>query len=163
MKLYLVQHGEALSKAEDPERPLSDQGKRDVLAIAALAEAAGVQVLRVWHSGKRRAEQTAEILAKAMLPGGKIESIDGISPNDPAGEFMSDADVWQEDTLVVGHLPFMSRLVSLLLINDQEHELVRYSPGSMACLERSAGQEWVLLWMLRPDAVITRDDEENKQ
>ena len=163
MKLYLAQHGEALSKEEDPERPLSDQGKRDVQTIAALAEDAGVQVLRVWHSGKRRAEQTAAILARAMLPGAEIEPIDGINPNDPVEEFMSDADVWQEDTLVVGHLPFMSRLVSLLLINDQEHELVRYYPGSVACLERTAGQGWVILWMLRPDAVTARGDGENKQ
>ena len=27
MKLYLVQHGEAVSKAENPERPLSEQGQ----------------------------------------------------------------------------------------------------------------------------------------
>ena len=163
MKLYLAQHGKALSKEEDPERPLSELGRRDVQAIAALAEEAGVQVARVWHSGKLRAEQTAAILAKAMLPGGKLEPIGGINPNDPVDEFISDADVWQEDTLVVGHLPFMSRLVSLLLISDQQHELVRYSPGSVACLERSAEQQWVLLWMLRPDAVTARDDEENTQ
>jgi len=163
MKLYLAQHGEALSKEVDPERPLSARGIRDAGTIAVLAGDAGVQVLRVWHSGKRRAEQTAEILAEVMLPGGKLESIDGINPNDPVGEFMSDADVWHEDTLVVGHLPFMSRLVSLLLIQDQERELVRYCPGSMACLERSAEQGWVLLWMLSPDAVIKRDDEEDTQ
>jgi phosphohistidine phosphatase len=162
MKLYLAQHGEALSKDEDPERPLSEQGRRDVQAIAALAAEADVQVARVWHSGKCRAEQTAAILAKAMLPCGKAESIGGINPNDPVDEFISDADVWQEDTLVVGHLPFMSRLVSLLLLGDQQRELVRYSPGSIVCLERSAEQEWVLLWMLRPDAVTARDDEENQ-
>ena len=162
MKLYLAQHGEALSKEEDPERPLSEQGRRDVQAIAALVAEAGVQVTRVWHSGKRRAEQTAAILAKVMLPGGKAESIGGINPNDPVDEFISDADVWQEDTLVVGHLPFMSRLVSLLLLNDQQRELVRYSPGSVVCLERSAEQEWVLMWIQRPDAVTSRDDEENE-
>jgi phosphohistidine phosphatase len=163
MKLYLAQHGEALSKEEDAERPLSVQGRRDVLAIAALAKESGVRVARVWHSGKRRAEQTAHILAKAMLPRGRTEPIGGINPNDPVEEFISDADVWLEDTLVVGHLPFMSRLVSLLLLGDQERVLVRYSPGSVVCLERSSEQAWVLLWMLRPDAVTARDDGENKQ
>ena len=163
MKLYLAQHGEALSKEEDAERPLSEQGRRDVQAIASLAKESGARVARVWHSGKRRAEQTAEILAKAMLPRGKTEPIGGINPNDSVEEFISDADVWQEDTLVVGHLPFMSRLVSLLLLGDQESELVRYFPGSVVCLERSTGQAWVLLWMLRPDAVTARDGGENKQ
>ena len=163
MKLYLAQHGEALSKEEDAERPLSEQGRHDVQAIAALAKESGVRVARVWHSGQRRAEQTAQILAKAMLPRGRTEPIGGINPNDPVEEFIADADVWQGDTLVVGHLPFMSRLVSLLLLGDQERELVRYCPGSVVCLERSAEQEWVLLWMLRPDAVTARDDEEAKQ
>ena len=34
MKLYLVQHGEAVSKQDDPERPLSEQGLQDVQAMA---------------------------------------------------------------------------------------------------------------------------------
>lgn len=153
MKLYLAQHGEALSKDEDPERPLSDRGRREVEAVAALLKTAGVRVARVWHSGKRRALQTAEILAKAVLPRGKAKAVGGINPNDAVGDFIVDADVWEDDTLVVGHLPFMSRLVSLLLVGDEGRELVRYCPGSIACLERSAGQDWVLLWMLRPDAV----------
>jgi len=162
MKLYLAQHGEALSKEEAPERPLSEQGRRDVQAIAGLAKESGVRVARVWHSGKLRAEQTAQILAKTMLPRGRIQPIGGINPNDSVEEFISDADVWQEDTLVVGHLPFMSRLVSLLLLVDQERELVRYYPGSVVCLERSAGGAWVLLWMLRPDAVSAGDYGKNK-
>ena len=160
MKLYLAQHAEALGKDEDPERPLSDQGRRDVAAIAALAGKAGLRVARVWHSGKLRAAQTAQILAKVMLPRGKIASIGGINPNDAVEDFIADADVWQDDTLVVGHLPFMSRLVALLLAGDPARELVRYSPGSIACLERSGEHGWVLLWMLRPDAVTAPADAE---
>ena len=30
MKLYLVQHGDALTKESDPDRPLSDRGRADV-------------------------------------------------------------------------------------------------------------------------------------
>ena len=161
MKLYLAQHGEALSKDEDPERPLSEQGRRDVQAIASLTGEAGVRVARVWHSGKRRAGQTAQILAKVMLPRGKATSIGGINPNDPVEDFIADVDVWQDYTLVVGHLPFMSRLVSLLLVGDQGRELVRYYPGSVVCLERSSEHQWVLLWMLRPDAVTATDDGES--
>ncbi len=112
---------------------------------------AGIQVTRIWHSGKQRAAQTAKILAKKVLSGRKIELVKGISPNDPVAEFAFDADVWQEDTLVVGHLPFMSRLVSLLTIGDAEHELVHFSPGSIVCLEREDAHHWVITWMLRPE------------
>ncbi|MGD2136658.1 MAG: phosphohistidine phosphatase SixA [Gammaproteobacteria bacterium] len=151
MKLYLVQHGEALPKAEDPERPLSEAGTRDVQAMAAFLKAAGIRAGRVWHSGKRRAEQTADILARVVLSGGKTAAIQGIKPNDPVGDFVVDADVWEEDTVVVGHLPFMSRLVSLLTFGDPEHAVVSYSPGSVVCLERQAPHHWVVLWMQRPE------------
>jgi phosphohistidine phosphatase len=151
MKLYLVQHGDAVSAAEDPERPLSHQGEQAVRCMAARLGNAGVQVARIWHSGKTRAAQTADILAKQVLSAGHTAQIKGISPNDPVAEFVSDADVWQDDTLVVGHLPFMSRLVSLLVLGDEAHELVRFLPGSVVCLERDAAHHWVIAWMLRPE------------
>lgn len=153
MKLYLVQHGEALGKDVDPERPLSDQGARDVAALAAFLKGAGIRVERVWHSGKLRAEQTAQTLATAVLPGGVPEKISGINPKDPVEEFVTDADVWQQDTLVAGHLPFMARLVSLLVAGDPERGLVRYAPGSVVCLERDAADAWSLQWMMRPDVL----------
>jgi phosphohistidine phosphatase len=152
MKLYLAQHGEAVSKAEDPERPLSEQGSRDVRMVAALLKSAGVRVERVWHSGKARAEQTARLLAGAVLPRGrKPQAIEGLGPNAPVAEFCIDADVWEEDTLVVGHLPFMARLVALLTTGDSEREIVSYYPGSVVCLERAEAGHWVVLWMIRPD------------
>jgi phosphohistidine phosphatase len=52
---------------------------------------------------------------------------------------------------VVGHLPFLSRMVSQLLCGDPERELVAYLPGSVVCLERSKAGQWTLLWMLRPE------------
>ena len=151
MKLYLVQHGEAVSKQEDPERPLSEQGSQDVQAVAVFLGDAGIKLARVWHSGKRRAQQTAEILAKAVLSGGGAEVVEGINPNDPVGEFATDADVWDEDTLVAGHLPFMSRLVSLLTTGDADTQLVQYQPGSLVCLERVDAERWVVVGMVRPD------------
>jgi phosphohistidine phosphatase len=151
MKLYLIQHGEAVSKQEDPGRPLSERGLRDVQALAALLGNAGVTVARVWHSGKRRAKQTADMLATAVLSGGRAESVEGINPNDPVGEFATDADVWDEATLVVGHLPFMSRLVSLLTTGDADTQLVQYQPGSLVCLERVDAEQWVITGMLRAD------------
>jgi len=151
MRLYLAQHGLALSKEEDPERPLGEPGRQQVKCIAGMLGAAGVRVQRVWHSGKPRALQTADYLARRVMPRGNIEQAAGLGPNDPVAEFIVDADVWQEDTLVVGHLPFMSRLVSLLVSGNEQHELVSFQPGSVACLERIDHDRWVLAWMLRPE------------
>ena len=58
MRLYLVQHGEAKSKAEDPSRPLTERGREDVARVAAFAAGAGLQVGQIRHCGKRRAGET---------------------------------------------------------------------------------------------------------
>jgi phosphohistidine phosphatase len=150
MKLYLVQHGEAVDKAVDPERPLSEQGREDVSAVAGRLANAGVQVERLWHSGKTRAEQTAGLLAKAVCRGCRPEAITGIMPNDDVTAFAQDADVWDQDTLVVGHLPFVGRLVAHLLVGDATVPLVAFRPGTVACLERDGDGKWLLQWLLRP-------------
>ena len=155
MKLYLVQHGDAVDRTVDPDRPLSEQGVHDVKAIAGVLRAAGIRVDRVWHSGKHRAGQTAAILAGVIAPSMTVEPVDGIRPNDAVAVFAEDADVWDQDTLVVGHLPFMARLVSLLVTGDPEQQLVNYSPGSVVCLERRA-THWIVSWMLRPDMFADR-------
>ena len=66
MTLYLVQHGEAKAEAEDPEWPLTARGRDDIGCLAALLARTGVRVARLDHSGKRRAQETAELLAAAV-------------------------------------------------------------------------------------------------
>ena len=52
MRLYLVQHGEARTEQEDPERPLTARGVADVRRVAGVAAAAGITAARIFHSGK---------------------------------------------------------------------------------------------------------------
>jgi phosphohistidine phosphatase len=66
MRLCLVQHGAALAKEVDADRPLSEHGVRDVRRVAAFLKDAGIPVTRIVHSGKARAEQTAHLLAPAF-------------------------------------------------------------------------------------------------
>jgi phosphohistidine phosphatase len=63
MQLYLVQHGAAKSEAEDPQRGLTDEGKRTIERMAAFLAPLGFSLDRIEHSEKLRARQTAEILA----------------------------------------------------------------------------------------------------
>jgi phosphohistidine phosphatase len=55
------------------------------------------------------------------------------------------------DTLVVGHLPFMARLVSHLVVEDEDKPLTAWQPGSIVCLERADHTHWQINWMLRPE------------
>lgn len=151
MRLYLVQHGEALAKEVDSDRPLSDRGQRDIDRLARFLANCGVRVARVWHSGKTRARQTAELLAAAVAPGMKTGPRAGLAPNDPTEGFAETLATWREDAMVVGHLPFMARLVTRLVTKSDGGTTVAYLPGSLVCLERGEDGAWAIAWMLRPE------------
>jgi phosphohistidine phosphatase len=154
MRLYLVQHGEALSKDVDPERALSDTGQAAVARLAAFLEGR-VRVSAVVHSGKTRARQTAELLAAVLAPGLPVEAVSGINPNDAIEPFMPQITAAGKDTLVVGHLPFMTKLVARLVTGSEEDVVVAYQPGSMVCLESEGGSNnWQIQWMMRPELLI---------
>ncbi|MGD2075289.1 MAG: phosphohistidine phosphatase SixA [Gammaproteobacteria bacterium] len=151
MKLFLVQHGDAVSKDIDSERPLSESGRRDVERLAAFLKRADLRVSRVLHSGKRRAEQTAAALDAAVGSGGGGEPVSDIAPNDDVKAFAATLDAAAGDLLVVGHLPFMARLVGLLVCGDPDRQPVNYRPGSLVCLAPGEADDWAIDWMLRPE------------
>ena len=151
MKLYLVQHGEALAKDVDPERPLTEAGKADVKRLAKFLAKAGVRVERVLHSGKRRAAQTAKHLGRAIAPGLEPEVSGLLDPDANPAALDWQSGSWQLDTLIVGHLPFLAKLVSDLVTGEQSRPVVEFRPGSVACLERKDDGGWMILWMIRPE------------
>ena len=150
MKLYLAQHGEACAKDVDPERPLSDQGRADIERLAGFLGQSGIEVERVIDSGKLRAAQTADLLAAAVAPLVELETSDRINPKDDPRAFDWEQAAGGRDTLVVGHLPFMARLVSLLVVGDPDRPMTAYQPGSVVCLERTSDGHWQINWMIRP-------------
>ena len=152
MKLYLAQHGEAKSKEQDPERPLTDKGKLDVEHVANFLQSAEVHVDKVVHSGKLRAEQTASILAFSIADGASLEVNENINPNDDPKVFLTSIESLNQDTLVVGHLPFMAKFVSSLLINEEQNNICAYQPGTVVCLEKTDNC-WSINWMLRPELI----------
>ena len=69
MRLYLAQHGEAMSELQDPERPLTESGMVNVRRVAQfIVKNTDVRVQSIHHSGKKRALQTAELFAEALKP-----------------------------------------------------------------------------------------------
>ena len=151
MRLYLVQHGEAKPKDVDPERGLTDGGRADVERVAAFLKESGLKVNRVIHSGKLRARQTAEILLDAVGKQASFDSTTMIGPTDSPEPFANEIGELTTDTLVIGHLPFMARLVSFFIVGNPDHGVTAYRPGSMVCLERGGDGVWQIAWMLRPE------------
>lgn len=150
--IYLVQHGIAASKDVDPERPLTAQGVQEVSAMARFLKQAGVQLSGIMHSGKLRAEQTAEILSRELLDGAATGIVKHINPNDPVPPFTTTLENYGNGTMFVGHLPFLEKLVAYLLYKSEAGTLVKFKPGSVVCLE-SEGGDWSIEWMIRPELI----------
>ena len=151
MKLFLVQHGEACTKEINPDRPLTEKGIVDIERLAAFLKSSGLKVDRVIHSGKLRAKQSAERLANAIAPSVELETSGLINPNDNPRAFDWQSDSWDKDIMIVGHLPFMARLVSHLVIEDDSRCITAYTPGSIVCLDLGADMHVQICWMIRPE------------
>jgi phosphohistidine phosphatase len=151
MRLYLVQHGDAVPERLDPERPLSPAGRREVEAVAHLFASTGARVVRVAHSGKLRAQQTAELLATALAPGMVPDIMPGLNPNDPVEPVARTIADWTSDVMLVGHLPFMAKLVARLVAGDERKPVTAFVPGTVVCLEQAEAGDWVIAWMVRPE------------
>jgi phosphohistidine phosphatase len=151
MKLYLVQHGEACAKEDNPDRPLTEKGKADINRLAVFLRKGNIRASRVIHSGKLRAAQTVERLQKSVAPGVTIEISDKINPDDEVARFAELSFIWTEDTLMVGHLPFLAKLVSQLTLRDSTSLFSNFVPGTAICLERNNKNQWLLNWMVRPE------------
>jgi len=150
MAFYMVQHGLSLPKDQDPEKGLAPEGIEDVRRIAAVAQNYGVKVERILHSGKKRALQTAEILVEVLKPGAGIEEIGGINPLDDVAAFAPQVD-FQANTMVVGHLPFLERLTSHLVIGQPEPIVFKLQNGGILCLDQIDNQNTpVIRWALMP-------------
>ena len=149
MKLYLVQHGEAKSKDEDPERSLTEQGKEDVGAVAKKLAEAGIKVDHIYHSPKLRALQTADIFT-TYLKSHATEDPDLKPMDDPnlIMDLLDEAAKENKDMMLVGHMPYMSRLAGLLL-TGKDDPVIEFTMGAVVCLGKE--ECWKVNWILTPE------------
>jgi phosphohistidine phosphatase len=150
MAIYLVQHGKSLPKEADPEKGLTEEGRAEVQRIAEVAKAYQVQVRRIVHSGKKRAFQTADIFAGALNPPEGIHAVDGIDPLDDVTRFAGRLD-FASNQMLVGHLPFMERLISYLITGSIDTPVFKLQNGGILCLSKDPGKAAVVIkWALMP-------------
>lgn len=156
MQLYLVQHGAAESEAEDPQRSLTAEGVKTVEHMAEYLSSLRLQLDRIEHSDKQRARQTAEIIAAHLHPTQGTRQVAGISPNDDVGSMRERLQNESGSLMIVGHLPYLSRLLSALLEVQQERTLVAFQTGGVVHLEHEKKGEWRLRWILVSDLLSPR-------
>lgn len=146
-RLILVRHGEAKRKEEDPERGLTDTGRAAVTKMATWASSVDMEVQGIRHSGKLRARQTAEILAGQL--GTHATAAPGLGPNDDIADIASAIEAEQGTVMLVGHLPFLGRLASLLMTGSAEQNVVTLDAGALLELTRTEDQ-WKATCLMQP-------------
>jgi phosphohistidine phosphatase len=114
MFLYLVHHGEAVAAEVDSRRPLTEAGLHAVEELAEQAAARGVRPVKIWHSGKLRARQTAEIFWRLCNPFAEFTAVRGLQPADMPQMLRDNLLGETRDVMVVGHMPNFARVLSLL-------------------------------------------------
>ncbi len=154
MKLYLVQHAKAFSKKEDPQRPLTDEGFSDMQKVSGFLRPSNLRIDYLWHSGKKRAEQTAGILAEVVGVEIQAAAHEGLGPNDDVTILKEQIISDRKEIMVVGHMPFVSKLASLLLTGSESPVTVTFKQGCVVCLIFSDESNWQLEWMITPELIV---------
>jgi phosphohistidine phosphatase len=150
MALFLVQHGKSLSKDIDPEQGLSKEGILEVERIANTAKRHGIRVSRIEHSGKKRAQRTAEIFGSALNPRDGVQERSGLKPLDDVTA-IADRISSKDNLMLVGHLPFMERLTSYLITGSTDKPVFKFQNGGILCMDQDMyAHTWFIKWALMP-------------
>ena len=153
MDVYLMQHGLAVPADVDPDRPLTEAGREAVTRVARHAAACGVSIDRILHSGKTRAAQTAAILG-AELGCRDVERVAGLKPSDPVDAVATAlVDRDHAGSLgLVGHMPSLERLASLLVAGDPgAHSIAMRNAGLVKLVPAAAGPRFSVEWIITPE------------
>ena len=144
MKLFLVHHGDAVRPDVDPRRPLSEHGRAAVERLADKAAEAGVHPSVVWHSGKLRAKQTAEIFWRACNALAEFSATRDLQPDDPPSWMRDRLRHESRDLLLAGHFPHLPGLLRLLDADAAAFPL----HGIVALETTDEGRTWRELWRM---------------
>jgi len=150
MRLYLVQHGEATPEDVNPERPLTEKGRTDSQKTAVSLKKTGITLSSIWHSTKTRTRETASIFARELSVK-RVEQREGLAPNDPVDEVCSSIASMEDDIMIVGHLPFLQKLASVLITGSETSGIVKFTMAGCVCLERDESSKWVSVFAIIPE------------
>jgi phosphohistidine phosphatase len=160
MNLYILRHGIAVERgapgySNDADRPLTPKGERKLWQAAEAMEALGLSFDVILTSPFVRARQTADVIAEAFNARKWVETTDSLAPSGSTKALIDRINRLKpppEDVLLVGHEPYLSELISLLVTGASKMslalkkgglcklEVARLTPGRCAALE----------WLLTP-------------
>jgi phosphohistidine phosphatase len=160
MNLYILRHGLAVEHGapgykKDSDRPLTPEGERKLARTAKAMEAMDVSFDLIVSSPYVRARQTAQFIADAFKAGKKLQLSETLIPGGSSKQLIDLlnrlAPPW-EDIILVGHEPYLSGLISLL-VSGEEYVAIELKKGGLCKLSMDSlkhGRCATLQWLLTP-------------
>ena len=83
-----------------------------------------------------------------------VEARPGLAPNDPVVQVAQwlRPETERQSLALVGHMPFLGRLASLLVAGDEQAQVVGFQMGGLVKLEPKVDRKgFCVAWALPPD------------
>lgn len=164
MNLYILRHGLAAEPgtpglASDRQRPLTAKGEKRMRKIARAMKAMELSFDLILSSPLLRAQQTAEIVAEEFKAHKRLELAEALAAEASPKALLEQLDrrhYLPENILLIGHEPFLSSLVSLLLAGRPavHVELKKGGLGKLALTSLKPGRHATLEWLLTPRQMV---------
>ena len=160
MNLYLLRHGIAAEPGVagfqlDSERPLTAKGENRLRTAAKAMAKLDLSFDLILSSPFLRAKQTAEIIAKNFKLRKKLACSDDLTPTGNPRLLIQELNQFRpepENVLLVGHEPYLGKLIALLAAGNTSLE-IDFKKGGLCKLEAEFllyGRCAKLVWLLTP-------------
>jgi len=160
VNLFLLRHGIAVAHgtpgfARDADRPLTPKGRRQLQKISAAMKKMELDFDLVLSSPFPRAKQTAELVAAGLKLKRRLKFSAALTPDGDAKILIRQLNELKpapENLLLVGHEPYLSRLISLLVTGETQLQM-DFKKGGLCKLDVEklhAGKCATLAWLLTP-------------
>ena len=160
MNLFILRHGLAGEPGDpayksDSERPLTPKGRRKLRDVTDAMNALELAFELILSSPYARAKQTAEIVAEAFGAEKKLELSDSLTPSGSTRELielLKRRTPPLKSVLLVGHEPYLSGLISLLVSGSSGFHVALKKAGLCRLEVESLrqGRCAELVWLLSP-------------
>ena len=151
MPAYLIRHAHAVDAEEDPRRPLSRRGRKQVRALARfLRTTAAFQPDEIWQSPLARAQETAALLRQGLGSSVRIVTVAELETGAGVAVLAARLRKSRRSVALVGHEPHLGALASLLVAGAAEPSLLVLKKCAVVALER-VGTRWAVRWQVVPE------------
>lgn len=160
MKVVLFRHGIAHDRADpdcppDPERALTDEGKKKTRKSAKGLKAMGIAPTRILTSPYKRAKETAAICAEVLgIDNSKVTMTDALLPEAAPYAIYHALYAFHatdEEVICVGHAPNIDRVIAVALTGERAPVTeLKKSGACLLAVDDLPRTKAALVWMIPP-------------